>query len=340
MRQFKFISIFLSVMLLARCECPDCGCSETQYPESAVIPVAVDWSISGLDPEESSKATNSVHRLSLRFYPSDGGEVIVRFMESDLYNDTVEIPVGLYSVIAINEAVTDSYWSGSVNFTDSEDYDSFAAELVVSDGVEVAEPKPIASWSLDSFEITEEMAAYTRGVTQYSDLSEYEQQQLEALLVVVMKALTRSVRVEVTTENLGSAQSMSASVTGLSKRIGIVSGDIETGSITHSFDLDSFDYSDTTRADTDYEADGVASGESLCFGHSDDSEDGYTLDLDVLLSDGTKHDEDVSGIDVEGQITPTDASSDYLVEHSLTLRVVEESVSVKDWGSGEEVSLN
>lgn len=350
---FKEIIFSVSAaLLLLGCEGygDECG---MEVSRNAFLPVAVDWSESGLDPELSSHSeAGSVHRLSLRFYPEGGGEVIVRFLEENLYYDKIEVPVGRYSVVAINEGVNDTYWRGSVRFLGAEDYDLFAAELEVTDGVEAAEPKALASWALGAFEVTQNMAAFSWGgrvendMQQLSELSEYEKRQMVALLDVYMVALTRRLRVEVTAENLGSAKSLSASLSGLSKRISIVTREREDDPITHTFALPNFEYEEpVTRSESDYSRDGVAWGECRTFGHAEESqvrsESGYSMDLDVAMLDGTKHEEDTSDIDVGDQITSTESGEDYLVEHSLSLPEVETGdIGVDGWESGEDIYLN
>lgn len=356
MKRVEIIFSVLLLLVLLSCEGygDECGVA---LPRRAVLPVAVDWSGSGLDPELSSRGeSGSVHRLSLRFYPEGGGDVIVRFLEANLYYDEIEVPVGRYSVVAINEGVNDSYWSGSVKFTDSDDFDLFSAELEVEDGVEANEPKALASWSLGEFEVTQNMASYSWGLHQVEDaqdssaLTEYEQSQMVALLDVIMLGLTRTLRVEVTAENLGSAKSLMASVTGLTKRVGIVSRVTESDSITHTFGLSNFEFSElrssfSSRSENSYDDDGVAWGECLTFGHPLDSsvrsDSDYSMDLEVLMLDGTTHEEDTSDIDVGDAITSTASGEDYLVEHSLSLPEVESGdIDVDGWEEADDLYLN
>lgn len=316
-------------------------------PQSAIIPVVVDWSESGLTPSRATIGDDEVHRLSIRLYPKSGGDVVVRFLEANLSEDEILVPVGSYSVIAINESVTDSYWEGAISFTDVDDFDLFAGELVTDEESSAAPPKGLVAWAIEDFEVTQNMAILTQGVTGVGDelvsvtLTDEEQEHLIALTNVVMTPRTRSLSVSVTTENLGSSQSITASVKGLSRRVNIATGATEVDPVSHSIVLDSFEYDSTTRADSD--ASGVASGTQLCFAHSDDYEDEYTLDLEIYLADGTKHEdeEQLSSVDIAEQVTSTDSGSDYQISHTISLPIVEGgSIGVEEWNEEETIDLN
>ncbi len=314
-------------------------------PQSALIPVAIDWSESGLYVEESRSDNDEVHRVSLRLFPIDGSEPFERYMERDLNYDEIEIPVGSYAIVFINEAINDNYWSNSLRFTDVDSFEDFSAELIEDDSSNSAEALELAAWSISLFEVTTDMALFSRGVLGVGDvalieqLSEYEQQQMSALLNVVMQPRTKTLTVNVSATNLGSSQKITASVAGLSKRINIVTGEAEDQPTSHTFELDSYNY--TTRASSDDS--GVASGSRLCFSHSDDTTDGYTLDLEVELNDGTYYDDDeqLSSVDIADQVTSTDDSDDYTIEHEITLPQIESgSIGLDDWTDGGTVELN
>ncbi len=317
-------------------ECP--STSDATLRESAVIPVEVDWSISGLNVTETKSDEDDVHRISLRLFPTDGSEPFERYMESNLYEGSIEVPVGSYSVVVLNEAISDPYWSGAMIFTDVDQYDLFSAELHTDDGSTAAETYALVAWSLGTFEVTQSMADYTRGVSG-ATLTEDEEQYMVSLTNVIMEPLTRTLNVNVTTENLASSQSVTATISGLSQRVNIVTGASEVSPIAHTFDLDNYSYDEATRSDTS--TSGVVSGSRLCFAHADDHEDGYTLDLEIYLSDGTQHidEEQLSAIDVEGQITSSD--SDYLIEHSISLPEIDGgSIELEDWADGGTIELN
>ncbi len=308
-------------------------------PQSAVIPVAVDWSLSGLVVSRGV----DVHRLSLRFYPEGGGDVFERYLEEDIYNGEVEVPQGRYQVIALNESIADkSYWSGVLRFTDADDYTLFAAELVSEDD-EAVEPYALAAWSLGMFEVTDNMAILTRGVASGDvELTEYEHAQMEALTKVVMLPRTRTMNVSVETENLGSVQGVTASVHGLSRSVNIVTGESEVDPLRHTFTLDTYTYNESSSRAVSADTDGVVSGERECLGHSDDYDGAYTMDLEVYLADGSLHDGDgVSGVDVGDDILSTESQSDYFITHQLSVpEVTGGDISVDGWVEGDDIELN
>ncbi|MFI3306039.1 MAG: DUF5119 domain-containing protein [Rikenellaceae bacterium] len=335
---------FLVTLCAAACDRNSIPCGNLS-PQSAIIPVAIDWSESGLYVEESRSDNDEVHRVSLRFFPLDGSAPFERYMESDLNYDEIEIPVGSYAIVFLNEAITDNYWSGSLQFSDVDSFVDFSAELIDDGSSNSAEALELAAWSISLFEVTSDMATYSRGVMGVGDLSvvvqltEYESQQMGALLEVVMQPRTRTLTVNVSTTNLGSSQNITASVAGLSSRINIVTGDAEDQPTSHTFELDTFNYA--TRASSDDS--GVASGSRLCFSHSDDTTDGYTLDLEVVMSDGTYYEdeEQLSSVDIADQVTTTDDSDDYTIEHQISLPQIESgSIGLEDWSDGGTVELN
>ncbi len=342
MRLRSYIIYISIATLLTACslECPS-DSDQSIDKESAVIPVAVDWSSSGLTILETKSDESDVHRLSLRFFPSDGDEPFERYLERNLYEDNIEVPVGTYSVVAINESISDSYWSGAMIFTNSDSYELFSAELHTDDGSTAAETYALVAWSIPSFEITQAMANYTRGVIEEGELSQEEQEQMTALTNVVMEPRTRTLRVNLSSDNIASSQSVTASVSGLSMRVNIVSGVSEPDPISHTFELTSYSYNSASRTDTS--TSGIVSGEKLCFAHSDDHDDGYTLDLEVYLNDGTQHvdEEQLSGVDIEDQVTSTEEGADYEISHSISLPLVEGgSVELDEWSDGGIIELN
>lgn len=326
----KILHIFISTLVFCSCESNTVPCEWDIY-EGALIPVMVDWSGSQLWLDDGSL---DVHRLSLRFFASDGS-LFERYLEGELSQGSIYVPVGVYQVLAINESIADSYYSGFVTFTDIKDFNAISAELLsdASSGV-ATEPKRLAVWSLSHFEVTPNM-------TSTLELTDYETEQMDALTNVVMEPRTRRLRVELQSENLGSVLSISGNVSGLPMRVNLVTGESEGESVVHAVSLTDFNYDQTkTRAEAD--ADGVASGEQACFTHDDDSTDGYSVDFKVYLNDGSEHvdDDELSGVDVSSQVTDSTDELGYTLTHSYTFPVVEQNVvNVDDWIDGGSIVL-
>jgi len=124
----------LPALLLA--SCVRRPLEDEPIPQTARIPVHIDWSRSGLNPTNLTNTASlpeveQVHRVTLRFYPTDGSPCFDRFMEANVIADTIELPVGDYNVIVFNESVDDTpWWAGAITFTDDGNYNNFAAHAV------------------------------------------------------------------------------------------------------------------------------------------------------------------------------------------------------------------
>lgn len=339
----------LTLVMAASCSYSVTEPCSTVAPATALLRVVVDWSDSGLTDADAESGLD-VHRLSLRFYPLDGGDVFERYLEVDLYSGSVDLPVGRYAVVAINESVDDYYWSGALSFVNTDSFDDLAVELSTSDSGVSSAAKGLAAWSLSLLEVTSDMISYSRDVTGVGDvpvvaaLSAYEQQQLAALEAVDMVAITRNLQVGVTAENLGSIQTLTASVSGLTRSVNISTGRQFVDPTTHTFELSNRDYTATRASSTAAlpDASGRAWDSQLTLGHADDATHSYELNLDVVLTDGTIHtdDEQLTGVDITSTITQTASTSDYQVEHSITVpQVTSETVGVESWGDGGSYTL-
>ncbi len=356
------VNLILFVLLLSAygCERNSVSCS-SRGASSALMSVAVDWSDSGIDMDDDvTRGTTSydvgVHRVSIRFFllDNDGSSsgVFERYIETSVYEGEIQIPVGRYAVVAMNESVSDSYWSGSLEFENTSDYATFAAVLSTDSSSNGAAAKPLAAWSLGEFEVTSNMAAYTRGVVTSmngTQLSDYELEQMEVLKGIKMVSRTRTMNVAVSAANLGSVQKVTATVSGLSTRVYMVSGDTHEDSVSHTFELDSWSYDDsvTSRAsDVSPSVSGVVSGSRICLGHSDvnGEHDDYSLSLEVYQNDGKRFedDEQLSGVAVGSQVVGVDDGvSDYDISHSVEFAYVsDELVDVDGWESGGDIELN
>ncbi len=358
-------NLLLFALVLFACSCGggkntvSCGRGETT---SALMSVAVDWSDSGIEMDSSATRSRGatdydvgVHRVSFRFFllESDGSTsgVFERYIETSVYDGTIQVPVGRYAIVVMNESSTDSYWSGSLQFENSDDFESFAAVLPTDSDGNSSAALPLAAWSVAEFEVTSNMAAISRGVVTSvsgSSLSDYELEQIEKLQQIKMQRRTRTMNVSVSATNLGSVQKVAASISGLSTRVYLASGAVDEDGVTHTFDLDSWSFdsgsSSLTRAGDDS---GVVSGSRLCLGHSDanDSHEDYSLSLEVYQNDGKRFedDEQLSGVAVGEQfLSITDGLSDYDISHSVAFDYVSSDgiIDVDGWVSNGDIELN
>ena len=219
---------------------------EDEFAEMALIPVRIDWSKSGI-AVTSPGGNDLVHRVSLRFFPVDGSPVFDRYLETNVIEGTIEVPIGKYNVVVFNESVHDVYWGDAIYFTDINDYNNFAANIVPDNAANyplytpvyserfIVEPYKLASWNLDNFEVTKEMVTYSRTATNRNSLSRAEG--CDKLTCIVMRPLTYNVTVVAKVENLSSAQQIQAAMRGFSSKVYMASARTEQNPVTHIFNL-------------------------------------------------------------------------------------------------------
>ncbi len=306
-------------------------CSTTS--STALIPVAVDWSVSGITPSESVDGTDYVHRVSLRFFPHDGSEPFDRYLEESIYSGEIELPEGEYSVVVFNESIYDIYWSDVFEFINVDNYDEFMAVLV-DDGEEYStEAYKLASWSIDHYEVTESMISKSRATTSRATLSKYESEMLSTLEQIVLQPLTCYVNVTANIQNLSSAQSVSCDVSGFSDRVYMASGESHTNQTTHSMSLTSRQYID------DENKHGAISDKRLILTKSTDVEAEFKLKFNILLTDGTKHSPDEPlEFDVAHQVTKY-ATDDYELSADFEIPETSSGIDVEGWEDEEIVTI-
>ncbi|MFR9602914.1 MAG: DUF5119 domain-containing protein [Rikenellaceae bacterium] len=300
---------------------------------TALIPVNIDWSVSGIDPTEGDDGTDYVHRVSLRFFPLDGSAPFDRYLEEDIYSGSIELPEGEYSVVVFNESIYDAYWSDVFEFLNVDDYDEFMAELVDEDETYSTEAYKLASWSLDYYEVTEQMISQTRSTTSRSSLSDYDSQMLSVLEGVVLQPLTCYVNVIANIQNLSSAQSVSCDVSGFSDRVYMASGESHTNQTTHSLSLTSREYTD------DENTHGAISNKRLILTKSTHEEAEFKLKFNVLLNDGTQHSPtEPLEFDVAHQVTRY-ATDDYDLSADFELPEVSSGIDIEGWEDEEVLTI-
>ncbi len=320
------------------------GCGE-QSGYSAEIEVSVDWSLSGYDPAARSDE-NYIHRVSFRFFPLDGSEPFDRYLENDVERGTIFVPEGEYSVVVFNESIDDSYWKQAIRFEDCDNYTRFAAELVdqnselyfyepATEELLSVEALFLASASVDRFVVSREMCTTEQWAWSEGDLS-----QIAQLNPVTPRRLTCATTLEAQMENLSSAFSVHASLTGLSQRVFMASGDPDTATTTHVGELTQREWEDNLQH-------GTISESRLTF-TTPQSGAQHTLTLDIILVDGSHHEpEEPLVYDVTDQIvssataTPATryADNDLGASVSLSLPEVSGDVEVDEWGDEDTVTI-
>ena len=213
------LSFFVATMVITTCERRPL--ENDELPPTAKLAVKIDWSKSGIEPY--AKDGKGVHRVSFRFFPHDSRlPIFERYLEGNVTEGEIEVSIGKYSVIVFNESLDDlNYWDGAITFTDVNSFADFAANAVPYPAAQralefpfykplqgeqfIVEPLPLASWSIEHFEVTENMILVLQGVRASYTLSETEAEMVNAFINVVMRALTRPVNVTARVENMVSA---------------------------------------------------------------------------------------------------------------------------------------
>lgn len=294
---------------------------------TALIPVSVNWDNSGITPTKTHDQ-NKVHRVSLRFFPKDGSTPFQLHLEGDVHSGNIEVPVGRYSVIAMNESITDVYWSDYYTFSDINDYDKIAATVVADNPKLYSFYKPtsgekfmteahkLASWSMADFNVTQDMVTRTRAATTKSEKSEFT-------LNVEMRRLTHDIKVTATVTNLKSAQLMQGAIRGLSQKVYLASAMSEAVPTTQFFTL----YMRTAiRGDKS-----IVENTFRSFGKLPETGDSYkySMMIDVIFIDGSRY---VPITPLEWDVTDKiDVEVDISIDIDIELPEVTGDIGVGDW---------
>ncbi|MFI3302113.1 MAG: DUF5119 domain-containing protein [Rikenellaceae bacterium] len=326
MREFIAVALLLCTVSCTHRPLTDEVCSGSYSGVTAIIPVAVDWSISGISPTENSYDTSGdyVHRVSLRFFPHDGTTPFDRYLEESIYSGTIELPAGVYSVVAFNESIYDSYWNGVFDFVEVDDFDNFMVQLVDEDEEYSTEAYKLASWSLEELEVTDAMvtASRTKGSTISTELEN-----------IILQPLTCYVRVTANIENLTSAQGVYCDVSGFSNKTYMASGESHADQTTHAMELITRSYTD------DENTYGSITHERLILTKSTHEEAEFNLKFEILLTDGTTHSPDEPlEFNVNHQVTRY-ASDDFELSADFSLPEVSGGIDVEGWENEEVVTI-
>ncbi len=313
---------------------------DDDFGGTALIPVKIDWSLSNI-PVTDIRGNDHIHRVSLRFFPKDGSAAFDRYLEMNVIEGEIEVPVGEYSVVVFNESVYDIYWEDAIRFSDVDSYAGFAAEIVpdmaenypfyhpVAGEELIVAPFRLASWSLDDFTVTKEMVTTTRSRTKVASGADAPE---NALTKIVMRALTRNVKVTAHVENLSSAQLIQGAMRGFARKVYMASGTTFQSPATHIFKLNSrvWDAGSNTH--------GTVSKGFLSFGRLPQNES-YQLNIDAVFIDGTVYGQPLL-FDVTDRITSLrEDAIDIDIDLALQFPLITEGVFVGDWDD-EVIKIN
>ena len=209
---------------------------EDDFMETALIPVRIDWSVSGVAVEE-------IHRASVWLFPQEGGTPLEYRLESDVTYREIAVPVGVYSALIFNETIDPTDWN-SLAFTGTKGYETFAAVNVPQSSIGfyersndlplIGSPDAIAAWSLDRFEVTPEMIERTRPLTRHKT----DPKDVVSDLTVA-KPTPRFERVVITAfvTNLKSAKQATGTIDGINSGVYLATGKRMTKPAVQAFIL-------------------------------------------------------------------------------------------------------
>lgn len=334
----KFFLIVI-VVLFGSCER---RLLEEEFFETALIPVKIDWRYSGI-PVTESDGSGYVHRVSVRFFPKDGSPAFDRYLEGNVIEGKIEVPIGEYSVIIFNESVRDIYWDDAIIFSNIDDYSSFSATIKY-DNYEnypfynpllgeklIVEPFLLSSWSMDTFNVTEEMVMLTR-TESLSTSTIASEEMINALSNVVMRHLTYEVNITTKVKNLVSAQLIQGALRGFAGKVYLASAKTEQVPVTYVFKQNDRRWDDAAKIN------GKVSKSFLSFGRLPQNEQ-YWINMDVIFVTGERYNHpllfDVTSIVVEQPNTNINIDINLEIE----LPYVEGGVDVGDWDD-EEIIIN
>ena len=126
-----FILPILLLSLLTGCERRPL--EEDSY-DKALIPITIDWvTLAKLDPATDH---DNLYRASVWFFSKDGavfnGKSYKEFLLNDPRGGTLELPVGHYSILILNNSVDD--FNGNVGFRGTDSYSTFEYYLKSASG--------------------------------------------------------------------------------------------------------------------------------------------------------------------------------------------------------------
>ncbi len=333
----------LTAQLFTDCRRP----LEDEYHETALISVRIDWSQSNIPVSDDDPSGGEwVHRATLRFYPADGSPVFERYLEGNIFEGTIEVPVGYYKVIVMNESIEDvRYWEDFITFSGVDSFDDFAATVnpmpeagrlsrfpfykpSVDERI-IVEPLRLASWSLDGFEVTMDMVAASRGYGSAAKAATLEM--LAALNNIAMRALTCNINVEAHVRNLVSVQALHTAAQGFADKVYMASALTVQEPATYPFLLNG-------RTWDENKMDGTTRRTFLSFGRLP-QESEYTISLDVLFVNGELYTAgEPMSFDVTDQVMSSTGSDINIVIPDMNLPYVEGGISVDGWDD-EEITL-
>jgi hypothetical protein len=276
--------LFTFVLLTTACEQ---RLLEDDYTDTALLPVCIDWTKSGI-------ADGEIHRASIWLFPEQGGRPLEYRMEGNLGYREIQVPAGVYSVLVFNETTDKEDWN-SITFTGADRYETFAV-LGVDEPVRglythseslplIKNPELLAAWSLDRFEVTPDKIVRTREIVRKYGSSHKQALISAAPELTTVTPLPRFERMAITAyiQNLSGVVQATGTIDGLPGGVFLVSGEKIARPAAHAFLLSERVY-DPVNSDH-----GTATCTFTVFGRLSAEKTKYRFVADFLLTDGSLH---------------------------------------------------
>ncbi|MGL5786754.1 MAG: DUF5119 domain-containing protein [Bacteroidales bacterium] len=344
MNGYKYLIFFLFFFFQISCE------RQTLYDackhKTALIPVKINWIYSGINPNGDSE-DDLVHKVSFRFFPVDGGEPFELYLEGNVNEGYLEVPIGEYDLLIMNESVMEQYWKDYVKFSDINSFGKISAEILPFDPslFEYYKPLPeeqftkdipkMAACSVRDYQISFETVTETRG-TDRELLRNHT-------LYVDMQRITHDCKVIANVKNLKYAQLIRGANRKLANKIYLGSRIPHYSPATHLFVFNG------RKPVNGSQTDGTTERTFRTFGILPQTVV-YSLGVDIILTDGCRFMSD-GGSPFEYDVThylydyfnktPDDRVLKDYIEIPLTLSLpqVDGGIDVGDWGDDDDIII-
>ena len=250
---------FLLLSLLTGCERRPL--EEDSY-DKALIPITIDWlTLAKLDPATDHE---NLYRASVWFFCKDGavfnGRSYKEFLLNDPRGGTVELPVGHYSILILNNSVDD--FNGNVGFRGTDSYSTFEYYLKSATGSlnsvnkldnpdnPVLEPEILAVWRVFEYEVTPEMVKVSRKLNDpiTEEAKQQAEEDLKKLLNLQPERLTHTVHVQSYVDYLASSSKPAdAILTGMASSVNLSTGEVSTTPSSFCFSMNNRQYENNSK---------------------------------------------------------------------------------------------
>lgn len=345
----QLLPLIIIVVLLG---CKRREMSEESYVLTALIPINIDWSEAKLDPDNDPQ--DDVYSASAWFYSQDDDsqDVIIKRLTNPS-GDTIELPVGTYSVLIFNNTINDF---ANIEFRGTDSFDSFEAYsssdtqsifYSKADGTSTSvKPDILATWSITDFEVSQEMVTVSRNGGYSAMATRSTEENLAKLSDVKPQLVVDTASVTVHVQGLNNASSATGVHTGLSSSVYMASGTTSDNQTSHTFTLSNRTYYD------DSSSDGTVSASYRSFGrHSQTDTLSHSLQIDFTLNDSSSHptqefdvSDQVNSSSSRLQLSTTVGLEDSDSDHTIVLPDVSIdgdgfNIGLDDWDTEVDVPL-